>query len=158
MDFEDVEIGDRANIGTHTFTRDEIIAFAGRWDPQPFHLDDEAAEASQFGALCASGWHTACTWMRLNVEDGARRIGEAMAAGRPVPRIGPSPGLFDLKWLRPVYVGDTIAYSWTVTDKRASKSRPDWGLITYHAEGINQDGVTVISFNGRFFLGRRNTG
>ena len=158
MFFEDAEVGERAEIGTHTFERDEIVAFAERWDPQPFHLDADAAKASQFGALCASGWHTACTWMRLNIAYTSRRIGEAMAAGKPVPKIGPSPGLFDLKWLRPVYVGDTITYSWTITDKRPSRSRPEWGLLTYRAEGVNQDGVTVISFNGRFFLGRRDAG
>ena len=84
----------------------------------------------------------------------AQEIHDAAAAGDPLPRFGPSPGIFDLKWSRPVYVGDTISYSWSILDKRASKSRPEWGIVTYLAEAYNQDGKCVLSFHGRFFLGR----
>ena len=155
MYFDDLEIGYRAELGSHTFTAEEIVAFAKRWDPQPFHVDAEKAKHTLFGSLCASGWHTACMWMRLNVDDGVRRTKAAAAAGEPLPRFGPSPGIFDLKWPRPVYVGDTVSYSWTIVDKRESKSRPEWGIVTYMAEGDNQDGKPVLTFHGRFFLGRR---
>lgn len=153
--FEDAELGFRADIGQHTFTADEIVAFARRWDPQPFHVDADAAKKSLFGGLCASGWHTACMWMRLNVDDLKRRALEAVRAGGPAPKFGPSPGIFDLKWPRPVFVGDTVAYSWTILDKRESASRPEWGIVTYEAEGVNQDGQKVLGFHGRFFMGRR---
>ena len=153
--FEDAQIGFKADIGSHTFTTDEIIAFASRWDPQPFHIDADAARESLFGGLCASGWHTACTWMRLNVDDLNQRTKDAAAAGGPTPKFGPSPGIFDLKWPRPVYVGDTIAYSWEIVDRRESASRPEWGIVTYLAEGHNQNDDRVLSFHGRFFMGRR---
>jgi acyl dehydratase len=153
--YEDVEIGTRTEIGSHTFTAEEIVAFASRWDPQPFHLDREAARQSILGDLCASGWHTACTWMRLNVDEIETRVRAAVDAGSPAPRFGPSPGLFELKWPRPVYVEDTVSYSWTITDKRVSNSRPEWGIVTYRAEGLNQHGQPVLSFYGRFFMGRR---
>ncbi|MEJ8572237.1 MaoC family dehydratase [Microbaculum marinum] len=153
--FEDVELGDGAELGRHTFAAEEIIAFARRWDPQPFHTDPVAAKDSLFGDLCASGWHTVCTWMRLNVEASERLIAEARAAGGPIPRFGPSPGIFDLKWPKPVFVGDTISYRWTFVEKRETNSRPEWGLLTYLAEGTNQDDEPVMTFNGRFFMGRR---
>ena len=153
--YEDVELGYRSELGSHTFTEEAIVAFAQRWDPQVFHIDAEAARKSLFGGLCASGWHTVCVWMRLNVDDTHRRIAEATAAGGPVPKFGPSPGIFDLKWPRPVYVGDTVSYSWTMIDKRETNSRPEWGLMTYSAEGLNQNGDPVLAFNGRFFMGRR---
>ncbi|MCT8971937.1 MULTISPECIES: MaoC family dehydratase [Microbaculum] len=155
MYFEDAQIGFKADIGSHTFTADEIIAFASRWDPQPFHIDADAARESLFGGLCASGWHTACTWMRLNVDDLNQRTKDAAAAGGPTPKFGPSPGIFDLKWPRPVYVGDTITYSWEIVDRRESASRPEWGIVTYLAEGHNQNDDRVLSFHGRFFMGRR---
>jgi acyl dehydratase len=153
--FEDAEIGQTAAIGSHRFTAEEIIAFASRWDPQYFHLDADAARNSIFGGLCASGWHTACVWMRLNVDDLKQRATKAVKAGLPAPKFGPSPGIFDLKWLKPVYAGDTITYSWTIVDKRESNSRPEWGIVTYVAEADNQDGERVLSFHGRFFMGRK---
>jgi acyl dehydratase len=155
MYFDELEIGYKADLGDHTFTADEIVDFARRWDPQRFHVDADAARESLFGGLCASGWHTVCMWMRLNVDDSMRRAAAAATAGEPPPRFGPSPGIFDLKWLRPVYVGDTIAYSWTILDKRESQSRPEWGIVTYLAEGYNQDGKPVLTFHGRFFLGHK---
>jgi len=158
MYFDDLEIGFKADLGSHAFSAEEIVSFAKRWDPQRFHVDADAARESLFGALCASGWHTACVWMRLNVEDGKRRTAAAAAAGEPLPRFGPSPGIFDIKWPRPVFVGDTVFYSWTILEKRESRSRPEWGIVTYLAEGFNQDDKPVLTFNGRFFLGRRIDG
>lgn len=153
--YEDLVIGDRAEIGTHRFAADEIKAFARAYDPQLFHVDEEAAKQSHFGALCASGWHTAATWMRLMVQY-RRRQAEAMAArGEPIPVFGPSPGFRDLKWFKPVYAGDTIGYATEVVDKRASISRPEWGLVNFLNSGANQHGETVVSFISAAFIGRR---
>jgi acyl dehydratase len=121
--FEDVEVGSTTELGSHLFTDEAIIAFARRYDPQPFHIDHEAAKKSHFGGLCASGWHTSVIWMRLNVE---RRKAMASAGGAPLDALGPSPGFQDLKWLKPVYAGDTIRYTSHVVEKRALRSRAGW--------------------------------
>jgi acyl dehydratase len=153
--FEDLRVGDRMELGSHTFTADSIKGFAQRFDPQPFHLDEAAAARSPFGALCASGWHTASVWMRLMV-DYVQRGDEALRArGEPVAELGPSPGFRDLKWLKPVYVGDTIAYLSEVVETRASNSRPGWGLMTLRNTGANQRGEPVISFVSVAFVERR---
>ena len=153
--FEDVQVGDVFPVGRHTFTADEIKAFAGRFDPQLFHLDEAAAEQSLFGALCASGWHTAVVWMRLMV-DRRRALAEAaLARGDPVAAMGPALGFRDLKWLRPVYVGDTIDYKSEVIELRPSGSRPRSGLMTIVSTGVNQNGEPVISFVSTTFVERR---
>lgn len=153
--WEDIVVGDRADLGRHTFTADDIKSFARRFDPQLFHLDEEAAKRSHFGALCASGWHTAATWMRLMVEHEKREDDARRARGEPVAALGPSPGFCELKWLKPVYVGDTIAYATEVIEKRASNSRPEWGLISIRNSGVNQKGEPVISFVSVAFVARR---
>lgn len=153
--FDDVSVGDRYEVGQHTFDATGIKAFAKRFDPQLFHIDEAAAARSHFGALCASGWQTASAWMRLMV-DYRRREDEALRArGEGVAAIGPSPGFRDLKWLKPVYAGDTIGYVTEVTDKRPSKSRPGWGLLTLLSTGVNQRGEPVISFVSTSFVERR---
>ena len=94
--FEDIAVGERIAVGSHTFRADEIKTFATNFDPQPFHLDESAAENSHFGALCASGWHTAVVWMRLMV-DYRRRLSEAARArGEPVATMGPALGFREL--------------------------------------------------------------
>lgn len=153
--WDDLAIGERTELGRHTFTADDIKSFARRFDPQPFHLDEAAAARSHFGALCASGWHTASVWMRLMVEQTNRENQATLARGEPVAAIGPSPGFRELKWLKPVYVGDTIAYSTELIDKRASNSRPGWGLISIRNGGTNQKGEPVISFVSVAFVERR---
>lgn len=156
--FEDIATGERAELGSRTFTAPDIKAFAARFDPQAFHLDEEAARRSHFGGLCASGWHTASVWMRLMV-DHVRREDEARAArGERVAALGPSPGFRDLKWLKPVYAGDTISYATEVAEKRVSASRPGWGLVTFRNSGVNQNGETVISFTSVAFVQRREGG
>ena len=153
--FEDISVGDIYEVGRHNFTADEIKAFATRFDPQLFHVDEVAAERSHFGALCASGWHTAVAWMRLMV-DSRRRMDEAMRArGEPVAGIGPALGFRELKWLKPVYVGDTIEYKSEVIETRLSESRPHAGLMTFRSTGVNQNGEPVISLVSTTFVERR---
>lgn len=153
--FEEVSVGDVTELGSHTFTREEIIAFAGRYDPQPFHVDEAAAKDSLFGGLCASGWHTGCIWLRLLIQHRQRRIAEMIAAGETPPRFGPSPGVRDLRWLKPVYPGDTISYRSTVIGKKDTKSHPEWGLMISRHEGFNQDGEPVIGLQGSVLVERR---
>ena len=107
--FEDHVVGTRVEIGSHTFTADEIKAFALQFDPQPFHLDEAAAARSHFGGLIASGWHTAAVCLRLLVEDRHRRQAELRCRGEAVARTGPSPGLRNVQWPHPVYAGDPSA-------------------------------------------------
>ena len=152
---EDIVVGDSVVVGRHTFTADDIKAFDRRFDPQLFHTDENAAAASHFGALCASGWQTAIVWMRLLVEY-QRKVAEAVAArGGRVARIGPALGLRELKWLKPVYVGDIIEYRTDVTETRPSESRPGFGLMTILTTGTNQKGERVISFVSTSFVERR---
>jgi acyl dehydratase len=153
--FEDIAVGERFEIGRQTFGADDIKAFARRFDPQPFHLDEAAAARSHFGALCASGWHTAAVWMRLMVDYQRREDDARRARGEPVAALGPSPGFAGLKWLKPVYAGDTIAYSTEVVATRPSNSRPGWGLMTIRNTGVNQKGEPVISFTSVAFVERR---
>jgi acyl dehydratase len=153
--FEDIVAGERAELGSHTFTADDIKSFARRYDPQPFHLDEEAAARSHFGALCASGWHTAATWMRLMVEHQVREDAAQRQRGEAVATLGPSPGFRELRWLKPVYAGDTVSYATEIIDKRTSSSRPKWGLMSIRNTGVNQKGELVISFVSVAFVQRR---
>jgi acyl dehydratase len=151
--FEDIAIGDRFELGSTVFTADEIVAFARAFDPQPFHMDEEAAAASSFGRLAASGWHTASVWMATMVTHRRRQLA-AFGPG-PAPRLGPSPGFKNLRWTRPVFAGDRITYHSEVTDKRASASRPQWGLFFHRNTGVNQNGEEVFSFDGCVFVERK---
>jgi len=153
--FEDIAVGDRMDIGIHLFTAAEIKLFAAQFDPQPFHLDEAAAAQSHFGALCASGWHTASMWMRLRILYGQREDAERTARGEPNATLGPSPGFREMRWLKPVYAGDTISYASEVIEARASQKRPGWGLIQVHNSGTNQNGELVISFKSSAFVERR---
>ncbi|MFY9685632.1 MAG: MaoC family dehydratase [Pseudolabrys sp.] len=153
--FEDIAVGERTAVGRHTFTADDIKAFAMRFDPQPFHVDDAAAKRSHFGRLVASGWHSAVVWMRLMVAERRRQADAARSRGEPVAAMGPALGLRDLKWLRPVYVNDTIAYESEVIETRASESRPNLGLVTVRSTGVNQRGEPVLSFISTTFVERR---
>jgi acyl dehydratase len=148
--FEDLKIGTKTNLGQETFTRESIIDFARKYDPQPFHLDEEAASRSLFGRLAASGWHTASMWMKQFVDTRKKFESERGPSSEPSPRPGPSPGFTKLRWHRPVYAGDTISFASELADKRVT-SRPGWGLIFSHNTGINQDGVLVYEFTGSAF-------
>lgn len=149
--FDRIPVGETQALGAHTFTAAEIKHFATVWDPQPFHLDEEAARHSLFGALAASGWHTASVMMRLLVAWFDRQDAEALARGlRPLVR-GPSPGFDNLKWSRPVYAGDTIAFTAIVTAIRRSASRPGWGIVTTDIAGANQKGEPVFAVTTQAF-------
>ena len=154
--FEELEVGSRQELGSFVFTADEIVAFARSFDPQPFHLDEAAARNSPFGALAASGWHTASVWMAAMVSHRRRQEAASLAAGiaKP-PRIGPSPGFKNLRWSKPVLAGDRITYHSEMLDKRASASRPQWGLFFHRNTGVNQRGEEVFSFDGCAFVERR---
>ncbi|HEX2654635.1 MAG TPA: MaoC family dehydratase [Xanthobacteraceae bacterium] len=152
---EDIKIGERTVIGQHTFTAEEIKTFAAKFDPQPFHLDETAAARSHFGALCASGWHSAVMWMQLAVAYRKEEAAAKRARGEPVAWAGPSPGFRDLKWLKPVYTGDTITYATEVMETRVSQSRPGVGLMTVLNTGTNQAGELVLSFVSSVFVERR---
>lgn len=153
--FEEIVVGEITELGGHVFTAEEIKRFASAFDPQPFHMEEAAAEASHFGKLCASGWHTTAVWMRLNVRRLQQLAGERAAAGLAEARLGPSPGFEQLKWLKPVYAGDSISFSTEVVAKRASRSRPGWGVVTMRSLGRNQAGEDVISFVGHVFVESR---
>ncbi|MEP9389525.1 MaoC family dehydratase [Mesorhizobium sp. KR9-304] len=137
------EIGVETPLGSHTFDAEGIKAFARKYDPQPFHTDEEAAKKSVFGGLCASGWQTAATWMKRNLATPGRR----WAGPGPAPVFGPSPGISNLKWLKPVYAGETVSFSRTAISHRPMTSRPGWRMLTVRAEGSDSTGAKVIEFD-----------
>jgi acyl dehydratase len=142
--WEDFKVGERSEMGRHTFGADEIVTFARQFDPQPFHTDPQAARESAFGGLIASGWHTCAVGMRLMVD---QYIGRTVSLG--------SPGIEDIRWLRPVRAGDTLTYSRTVTASRASATRAGVGLVKHRWEAVNQSGETVLTMEGWGMYGRR---
>ena len=142
--WEDMQAGHVRQLGSITPTREEIIAFATQFDPQPFHLDDEAAKASVFGALCASGWHTCSMAMRLMVTNFTQ---QAASLG--------SPGLENIKWLKPVLPNDTLSLQSTVLETRPMNSRPDVGLVRSLLEMYNQHGDKVLHMEGWGMFRRR---
>ena len=152
---EDIRIGDKTALGSHTFTAEEIKRFAQAFDPQPFHLNEAAAARSHFGGLVASGWHTGSVCIRLIVQARLREEEAMRARGEPVGRTGPSPGFRELKWIKPVYAGDTITYASEVIDTRAVQSRPDKGLVFARNSGTNQAGELAFSFISIVFVDRR---
>lgn len=138
------EIGVVAPLGSHTFDAEGIKAFARKYDPQPFHIDEEAAKESVFGGLCASGWQTAAVWMRRNLDTPGRK---SWTGSGPAPVFGPSPGITNLKWLKPVYAGETVSFSRTATSHRPMASRPGWQMLNVRAEGVDSTGAKVIEFD-----------
>jgi acyl dehydratase len=144
----EAHLGVERDLGTHTFTAEEIIAFATQYDPQRFHVDPEAAKRSNFGGLCASGWHTTAMWMRMNVEDMKALVESAIQRGEQPPQFGPSPGFENLKWLKPVYAGDTIRFTRTIKSMRALNSRPGWSMMQMVSAAYNQHGDRVLEFDG----------
>src|SRR5262245_49917793 len=154
--FEDIRLGDTREFGKHTFRSQDIKRFAKTFDPQPFHVDEEAARQSHFGALCASGWHTTAACMRLIVDHHKELAAAMLARGEQPAKIGPSPGFRNMKWLRPVYAGDTIAFSSEVIELRPLASRPQWGVVRMRTIGVNQKGERVYEVENAAFIERRS--
>lgn len=146
--FEDVTVGERSSFGAYAVTRDEVVAFAERYDPQPFHLSDEAAAATHFGRLSASGWHTCAMTMAMVVEN-LKKHDEAGLG---------SPGIDELRWLKPVYPGDVLRCETETLEKRRSASRPEMGLYRSRMTVLNQDGVTVMTFVSNGMIRTRDAG
>ena len=133
--FEDIPVGMRQSFGRYEVTREEVTAFAAKYDPQPFHLSDEAAAQTHFGRLSASGWHTCAMVMAMIVAN----LKENAQAG-----LG-SPGVDELRWLKPVYPGDVLRCESEVLEKRRSASRPEMGIFKSRMTVFNQDDVAVLS-------------
>ena len=148
--WEDVRIGGRRDLGTYTFTEEEIIRFGKKYDPQPFHIDPEAANHSIFGGIIASGWHTAAIWMKLAIADR-----EKSARKSPLLRAGVSPGYEDMRWLKPVRPGMTLRFSSEICGKVELRSRPEMGLVLTRNEARDDKGTLVFHFTGKGFVQRR---
>jgi len=143
---EDLMIGDRFSSGQATITESEIKSFASQFDPQPFHLNNEVAKETFFKGLAASGWHTAAIAMRLLVESEFKPAGGLIGAG-----------VDDLKWHRPVRVGDRLTLDIEIVDIRPSKSKPNQGIVRLKVTTLNQKGEEVLSYIANLVLRRRVT-
>ena len=139
-------IGETITLGSHTFGAEEIKTYARKFDPQPFHVDEEAAKGTLFGRLCASGWHTASTWMKYNLQH-REDVGETPWDGPgPRPQFGPSPGFEKLRWLKPVYVDETVTFTRRAIGHRALTTRPGWRILTMACEAFDSTGDKVLEF------------
>lgn len=133
--YEDLTVGEKRSFGRYEVTREEVLDFARRYDPQPFHLDDEAAASTHFGRLSASGWHSCSMTMRMMVDSWQEQ---------PQAGLG-SPGLDELRWLRPVYPGDVLRVESALIEKRRSASRRDMGIIKNQQTTFNQNDEPVMT-------------
>jgi len=144
--FEDFHVGERIELGSVTVTEEEIIAFAKQYDPQPFHISPEQAKHSYYGGLIASGWHTVSLLMRLMVDG---MINNTVSLG--------SPGVDEVRWLKPVRPNDILHARLTIVETKSSKRRADLGIVTSSGEVFNQSGELVLTLKGVHFFGRRPT-
>jgi len=145
--WEDFKVGDTAPIGERRLDAAEIVAFAKAYDPQPFHIDEEAARKSMYGGLIASGWHTVALVMRMMVDS---YLSQSASLG--------SPGVENVRWLKPVRPGDTIRVTLVVIETRASASRPDMGIVKYRWEVFNQNDELVMTMEAYGMFARRSPG
>ena len=145
--FEDLQVGTERLFGSYHVTREEILEFAHKYDPQPFHLNDEAAAKTHFGRLAASGWHTAAMVMRVVVD---------CLAAEQQAGLG-SPGVDELRWLRPVHPDDTLTVHGKIVDKTPSRSKPVIGSVRTQMIVTNQDDVPVMRFTSIVLMQRRPT-
>jgi acyl dehydratase len=143
--FEDLEIGAETDFGTYDVTREEVLEFARKYDPQPFHLSDKEAAKTHFGRIAASGWHTCAMTMAVIAR---KVVGEEQAG------LG-SPGVDELRWLKPVYPGDTLHVRGKIVDKTPSRSKPEIGSFRTETTVTNQDGVPVMRFTSIVHIRRR---
>lgn len=144
MYFEDFVAGSRRELGSRLITEDEIVSFATQYDPQPFHVDKEAAKRSIYGGLISSGWMTCAVMMRMLVDN---MTSKSASMG--------SPGVDEIRWLKPVYAGDTLTVFVSVLDTRPSQSKPDRGVVHTQWEAVNQRGELVCTVKGMGMYGRR---
>jgi acyl dehydratase len=135
--FEDYRVGEQVEFGSYRMTEEQIVAFARDFDPQPFHVDKDAARQSVYGGLVASGWHTASAMMRMMVD---HFISPKTSMG--------SPGMDEIRWLKPVRPGDTLRVRVTVLSAKRSTNKPDRGVIDQRVEVINQHGDVVMASKG----------
>lgn len=140
---DDLHVGQRFTSGSHRIDEEQITAFAKQFDPQPFHLDAEAAKGTFFQGLVASGWHTAAITMRLLVESGLPLAGGVIGAGG------------EITWPRPTRPGDTLHVESEIVELRPSRSRPDRGMATIRSETRNQLGETVQVLIAKLVVPRR---
>ncbi|HXV07392.1 MAG TPA: MaoC family dehydratase [Burkholderiales bacterium] len=145
--WEDFKPGDTFPLGERVMDRDEMLAFARQFDPQPFHVDEAAAKRSMYGGLIASGWHTVALVMRMMCDS---YLNQSASLG--------APGVDNVRWLKPVRPGDTIRAQRTVLESRASQSRPEMGLVKTRWEVFNQSGELVMTMEGTGMFQRRTPG
>ena len=143
--FEDLTVGDRASFGSYEVTREEVLGFAEKYDPQPFHLSDEAAARTHFGRMSASGWHTCAMTMAMFVEH---------MKANPSASLGAA-GIDELRWIKPVYPGDTLRCENELLEKKASEKRPEMGSTRARMTVYNQYDEPVMSFIARGLIARR---
>jgi acyl dehydratase len=152
MWFEDVPLNVKTVLGSYTFTEENILAFARQYDPQPFHIDADAAARSPYGGLIASGWHTAAVWMKLMIA--SRR--DAVAAGGEATQANyVSPGVREIRWHLPVRPGTTLTYTNEPTAKLNWPSRPAFGLLEGRNEARDEAGALYYSFINRVLIAKR---
>ena len=142
---EDFAVGDRREFGRYAVTKEEVIDFARKYDPQPFHIDEAAAAATHFGGLIASGWHTCGMFMRMLADDFQARGGGSLG----------SPGVDELRWLKPVRPGDVLSVRTEVIEVRPSKSKPERGIMRSRFEVFTEDGAVVMALSSVSLLSRR---
>ena len=148
LHYEDIEVGSHQSFGRYQVTPEEVKAFATAYDPQPFHLSDEAAAKTHFGRISASGWHTCAMTMRMLVEN--MSVVEQAGLG--------SPGVDNLRWVKPVYPGDTLRCETEVIEKRRSKSKPDMGLFKSQCRTFNQHDELVLEMVSNGLIRVRDPG
>ncbi len=141
---EDITVGEKFEFGCYEVTAEEIIDYARRYDPQPIHLDDDAAREAGLGGLIASGWHSTGMYMRMLVD-------HVLIGGSTMP----SPGADEIRWLKPVRPGDVLSIRGEALEARPSRSKPDRGIVRWRYEMINQDGEAVMSLIAIGFAQRR---
>jgi acyl dehydratase len=145
LSYEDLEVGKTYVVGSHTFGRDEVVHFAEQFDPQPFHLSEAAGEASMFGGLVASGWHTCSIMMGMLVRNFLK---DSTSMG--------SPGVDEIRWFKPTRVGDTLTMTNAIVSKRVSSSKPDRGIVETRWEGHNQHGELMVIVRSKALFGLRH--
>lgn len=146
--YEDIAVGDARSFGHYEVTREEVMDFAKKYDPQPFHLDDDAAAATHFGRLSASGWHTCSMTMAMMVEN--MRSEKSAGLG--------SPGVDQLRWKKPVYPGDTLRCETEIIEKRRSASRPEMGIFKSSIRTYNQNDEVVLEMVSNGLISTREPG